>query len=48
MTAGLRTGLIGLGVVVVAVLLITGGRRAIMGTVMGAEATRKERCRLQR
>src|SRR5437764_12232527 len=42
MTTGIRTGLIGLGVVVVAVLLIAGGRRMIMGTVMGAEATRKE------
>jgi peptide-methionine (S)-S-oxide reductase len=42
MTAGVRTGLIGLGVVVAAVLLITGGRRMIMGTVVGAEATRKE------
>ena len=42
MTVRVRTGLIGLGVVVVAVLLITGGRRMIMGTVMGAEATRKE------
>jgi peptide-methionine (S)-S-oxide reductase len=42
MTAGIRTGLIGLGVVLVAVLLIAGGWRTIMGTVMGAEATRKE------
>ena len=42
MTAGIRAGWIGLGVVVVAVLLITGGWRMIMGTVMGAEATRKE------
>jgi peptide-methionine (S)-S-oxide reductase len=42
MTSGLRAGLIGLGVVVVVVLLIAGGRRAIMGTVMGAEANRKE------
>src|SRR5580698_2328540 len=41
MTAGVRAGLIGLGVVLVAGLLITGGRRMIMGTVMGAEATRK-------
>src|SRR5271168_1050052 len=42
MMAALRAGLIGLGIVVVAALLTTGGRRAIMGTVMGAEATRKE------
>src|SRR3979490_1733163 len=42
MTAGARAGLIGLGVVVIAVLLITGGWRMIMGTVMGAGATRKE------
>ena len=42
MTAGIRTGLIGLGVVLVAVLVIAGGWRTIMGTVMGAEATRKE------
>jgi peptide-methionine (S)-S-oxide reductase len=42
MTAGVRTGLVGLGIVVVAMLLITGGWRMIMGTVMGAEATRKE------
>lgn len=42
MTAGVRAGLIGLGVVVVAALLITGGKRMIMGTVMGAEAMRKE------
>src|SRR5882762_5803945 len=42
MTAGLKTGLIGLGVVIIAVLLMTGGRRMTMGTVMGAEATRKE------
>jgi peptide-methionine (S)-S-oxide reductase len=39
---GIRTGLIGVCVVVVTVLLIAGGRRMIMGTVMGAEATRKE------
>src|ERR1700733_13645528 len=42
MTAGVRAFLIGLGIVIVAVLLTTGGRRMIMGTVMGAEATRKE------
>src|SRR5258708_1577168 len=42
MTAGVRTGLVGLGIVVVAMLLITGGWRMIMGTVMGAETTRKE------
>ena len=40
--AGVRALLIGLGIVVVAAFLITGGRRMIMGTVMGAEATRKE------
>jgi peptide-methionine (S)-S-oxide reductase len=42
MTTGIRTGLVVLGVVVIALLLIVGGKRAIMGTVMGAEATRKE------
>jgi peptide-methionine (S)-S-oxide reductase len=42
MTAGVKAGLIGLGVVVVAALLTTGGRRILMGRVMGAEATRKE------
>jgi peptide-methionine (S)-S-oxide reductase len=42
MTAGVRTGLIGLGVVVVAGLLMAGGGRMVMGTVMGAQATRKE------
>jgi peptide-methionine (S)-S-oxide reductase len=42
MMAEVRTGLIGLGVVAVAVLLMTGGRRMFMGTVMGAEATRRE------
>jgi peptide-methionine (S)-S-oxide reductase len=41
MMTGARAGWVGLGVVVVAVLLIVGGRRAIMGTVMGAEDTRK-------
>jgi peptide-methionine (S)-S-oxide reductase len=42
MSAGVRAGLIGLGVVVVAALLTTGGKRMVMGTVMGAEAMRKE------
>jgi peptide-methionine (S)-S-oxide reductase len=42
MTPGIKTGLIGLGIVVLAALLITNGRRIFMGTVMGAEATRKE------
>src|SRR5277367_654651 len=42
MMTAIRTGLVGLGIVVVAALLTIGGRRAIMGTVMGAEATRKE------
>src|SRR3981081_531492 len=42
MTAGARLGLIGMGVVVLAVLLMTGGWRTMMGAVMGAEATRKE------
>jgi peptide-methionine (S)-S-oxide reductase len=42
MTAGVKAGLIGLGVVVIAGLLTTGGRRILMGRVMGAEATRKE------
>lgn len=41
MTAGLRAGLIGLGVVLVAGFLIAGGRRMVMSTVLGAEATRK-------
>jgi peptide-methionine (S)-S-oxide reductase len=41
MTA-VRAGWIGLGIVVVAVLLMVGGRRMVMGTVMGAQATRKE------
>jgi peptide-methionine (S)-S-oxide reductase len=41
MTAGVRGVWIGLGVVVVAGLLIA-GRRMLMGTVMGAEATRRE------
>ena len=42
MTAGLKTGLLALGVVVVVALLMLSGRRMIMGTVLGAEATRKE------
>ena len=42
MTAGARAGWIGLGVVVVAVALITGGWRRVIGTVMGAETTRKQ------
>ena len=42
MTAGARAGWIGLGAVVVAAMLLTGGWRAMMGTVMGAETTRKE------
>ena len=42
MTTGVRAGWIGLGVVIVAALLITGGKRMMMGTVMGAEAMRKE------
>lgn len=42
MTPGMKTALIGLGVVLVAVVMITGSRRIFMGTVMGAEATRKE------
>jgi peptide-methionine (S)-S-oxide reductase len=42
MTAGIKTGLIGLGVAVVVLLVIAGGRRMMMGTVMGAETTRKE------
>src|ERR1700678_238397 len=40
MNTGLRSGLIVLGAIALAVLLIAGGRRMIMGTVMGAE--RKE------
>jgi peptide-methionine (S)-S-oxide reductase len=31
-----------LGIAVVAILLMAGGRRMVMGTVMGAQATRKE------
>ena len=42
MTAGAKAGWIGLGAVVVAAMLITGGWRTMMGTVMGAETTRKE------
>src|SRR2546426_12275319 len=42
MTAGAKAGWIGLGAVVVAAMLVTGGWRTMMGTVMGAEATRKE------
>jgi peptide-methionine (S)-S-oxide reductase len=34
---GIKTGLIVLVVIVVAVMLFIGGRRAVMGTVMGAE-----------
>jgi peptide-methionine (S)-S-oxide reductase len=42
MTAGFKTGLLALGVVVVVALLMMSGRRMMMGTVLGAEATRKE------
>jgi peptide-methionine (S)-S-oxide reductase len=42
MTAGLKAGWIGLGALVVAVVLITGGWRMMMGTMMGAQTTRKE------
>jgi peptide-methionine (S)-S-oxide reductase len=42
MTAGARAGWIGLGVVVVAGALITGSWRRVIGTVMGAETTRKQ------
>ena len=42
MTAGARAGWIGLGVVIVAVALITGSWRTVIGTVMGAETTRKQ------
>jgi peptide-methionine (S)-S-oxide reductase len=42
MAVSVRNGLIGLGIVVVIALLIAGGRRIVMGTVLGAEATRKE------
>ena len=41
MTAGIKTGLIGLGLVLAAWLAIAGGRRLLMGTVMGVEAARK-------
>jgi peptide-methionine (S)-S-oxide reductase len=40
--SGMKAALIALGIVVVAALLITGNWRTVMGTVMGAEATRKE------
>ena len=46
MTAGARSGLIGLGVVVVLALLIRGWR-TMMGTVMGAEANGRSRFRLR-
>jgi peptide-methionine (S)-S-oxide reductase len=42
MTDGIKTVLIGLGALVVLALLVFGGRRMLMGTVMGAEAARKE------
>lgn len=42
MRAGARAGWIGLGVVVVAAMLITGSWRTMVGTVMGAETTRKQ------
>jgi len=42
MTGGTKAVWIGLGVIVVAAILITGGWRTMMGTVMGAETTRKE------
>jgi peptide-methionine (S)-S-oxide reductase len=42
MTAGIKTGLLVLAAIAVAVILMTSGRRIFMGTVMGAEATRKE------
>src|SRR5258707_1000321 len=42
MTAGVRAGWTGLGIVVVAVLLMAGGRTIYVGTVMGAQATRRE------
>ncbi|WP_414649463.1 peptide-methionine (S)-S-oxide reductase MsrA, partial [Edaphobacter sp.] len=41
MTAGIRTGLVGLGLVLAAWLVIAGGRRLTMGTLMGVEAARK-------
>jgi peptide-methionine (S)-S-oxide reductase len=42
MTAGARAAWIGLAVVVIAGLLMAGGWRMVMGTVMGAQAARKE------
>jgi peptide-methionine (S)-S-oxide reductase len=42
MISGARAAWIGLGAVVVAILLMAGGRKMVMGTVMGAQATRKE------
>jgi peptide-methionine (S)-S-oxide reductase len=42
MAAAARAAWIGLGIVVVAILLTAGGRRMVMGTVMGAQASRKE------
>jgi len=41
MTAGIKTGLVGLGLVLAAWIAIAGGRRLLMGTVMGVEAARK-------
>lgn len=42
MTGGIKAGLAGVGLVLAAWLVIVGGRRLMMGTVMGAETTRKE------
>jgi len=42
MNTGVKTILLGLAALAVAAILITSGRRMFMGTVMGAEATRKE------
>ena len=41
MTGGIKAGLAGVGLVLAAWVVIAGGRRLMMGTVMGAEATRK-------
>ena len=41
MSAGMKSALVGLCVVLLAWLAIAGGRRFLMGTVMGAQATRK-------
>ena len=41
MTGGIKAGLAGVGLVLAAWVVIAGGRRLMMGAVMGAETTRK-------